>query len=243
MRWMKWMVAPLAWAGCVVADPVDPADTDDPTTDPVDPTEMPAPVTVRTIVLTAGPNWDIALPPEQQDLGDHIAWATESFDAGELLAYGPFLDDGRGFYVYLDETAPATDSILDADPALASGVLALDQSGSWDLFFEALGTETSDALFVLEARPGTAWEDGIPLLGQDLDAHLGNMTDLFVGGTLLAGGPVSEDEGRYVITAADQAAAEAVAATDPGVTSGVLSMIVRPWGPFARQSVASAQAR
>ncbi len=93
---------------------------------------------------------------------------------------------------------------------------------------------------MLEARPGTAWQDGVPLLGQDLDAHLGNMTTLFVDGTLLAGGPVSDDEGRYVITAADQAAAEAVAAADPGVTAGVLSMTVRPWGPFARQSVATA---
>ncbi len=96
MRWMRPMVAALVWTGCVVADPVDPADPEVPT-EPTEPTEMPAPVTVRTITLTAGPNWDLALPPEQQDLGDHVAWATESFDAGQLLAYGPFLDDGRGF--------------------------------------------------------------------------------------------------------------------------------------------------
>lgn len=238
MNWKIALFAPLLSCACLPSPESTPSSTDTSGS----PSTPPAPVALRTITLTAGPAWDPALPPEAQDLADHLAWAQGSFSAGALLAYGPYLDDGRGWYLYLDQTAPETDALLADDPGLASGVLALDGEGRWDLLFEALGAPTADPLFVLDATPGPAWVTGLPLTEQDLADHLSYTSTLFADGRLLAGGPVSEEAGRYVVAAPDASAADALVADDPGVTSGVLSVAIRPWGPFARQSVADALA-
>jgi uncharacterized protein YciI len=54
---------------------------------------------------------------------------------------------------------------------------------------------------------------------------------------ILAGGPVDEHHGRYVIAAADDRAAAAWVDHDPAVNAGIFRADVTPWQVFNRQSV------
>ena len=192
-------------------------------------------VPVRTQLLTAGPAWDPTLPPEGQDLADHFAEVADRFTEGQLLAYGPYLDDGRGLYIYDAVEADDDDTLLASDPAIASGVLALDVAEDWDLWLEALDAPTTDPLYVLDAAPGASWQDKVPLVDQDLADHFTYIEGRFADGEVLAGGPVGDEAGRYIVAAVDAAAVDALVAADPGVTSGILEVTIHPWGVLDRQ--------
>lgn len=203
--------------------------------------EMPSAPQAHTVIYTAGPAWDPMLPPEEQDLAAHFEYIEGLFAAGQVLAYGPFLTDGRGFYVHLGETTPDIEASIAEDPGVISGVLALDEMGTWDLVVEGLDADIGDdALFVLEYRPGPQWEDGVSLLEQDINDHLDYVGGLFVAGDLLVGGPAGDEHGRYVIAATDDEAAATIVDGDPSVARGLFEVDVVPWAPFARQSVADA---
>ena len=204
---------------------------------------QPEAVALRTVTYTAGPSWDPALPPEEQDLAAHFGYIGTLFESGSTLGFGPFLDDGRGFYVHLEDAVDAQ-ALVDDDPAVQSGVLALDEVGTWQLSLDALGSDVgSDSLFVLNYTPGVAWESGRPISEQALGPHSSYVGSLFESGELLAGGIVSSEQGRYVVAAPDSAAAAALVSDDPSVQSELFAVEVKPWAPFQRQSVTDARAR
>jgi uncharacterized protein YciI len=94
------------------------------------------------------------------------------------------------------------------------------------------------ARFVLAHLPGPSWASGVPYSSQPgIEAHFGFMHGLAERGLLLAGGPYTdgEDGGRMVgmaiVEATDLAAAEAIAAEDASVQTGLLRVEVREWGP------------
>ena len=181
MKTMQYAMAAvlLLATACTNDDPA-PETTPEPT---------PEPIAAHTIIYTAGTAWDPMLPPEQQDLAAHFAYIEGLFNDGVLLANGPFLDDGRGFYIHLAE-AGDMDQLVTDDPAVQSNVLALDESAGWSLLMDNLGADIgAGALFVLEYTPGASWEEGKPLGEQDIGAHVDYVGGLFGDGTLIAGGP------------------------------------------------------
>lgn len=199
-------------------------------------------VALRTLTLTAGPAWDPTLPPEKQDLAGHFATMAARFDGGALLAYGPQADTGLGFYVYVDSVADPDERLVQSDPGIEAGVLAVHETGSWTLTIDALDAP-SDAVFLVEYGPGPSWMAGRTLLEQDLVDHLAYIAERVGTGDVLAGGPVHDTLGRYVITAGSDAGAQALVDADPAVSSGIFAPVVHPWSVLARQSVATAQAR
>lgn len=202
----------------------------------------PAATVLHTITYAPGPAWDPKLPPREQDLAGHFAYVQDLFDDGVLLANGPFLDDGRGFYLHLSEQVADIDTIIEEDPAVVAGVLALEELGGWTLLLSQMGVDVGDdAFFVLNYTPGPQWERGTPLDQQPgIDEHLGYVVDAFEGGELLAGGPVDEASGRYIVALPDADAADAWAAADPTVVDGLFEVEIKPWLPLQRQSVAAA---
>ncbi len=198
---------------------------------------------LNTVTLGSGPAWDPQLPPEQQDLADHFAYVGGLFETGALIAYGP-RSDGLGLYLYLAEQAPAVEQLLLDDPAVQDGVLSLAEQGRWQLAFDALDSEV-DALsaFLLNYEPGPAWVAEKPLAEQAIGPHLDHVSGLFGQGALIAGGPVSDVMGRYVVVAADEEGARAMVEADPGVQSGVFEVSIMGWTPLQRQSAAQARSR
>lgn len=94
------------------------------------------------------------------------------------------------------------------------------------------------ARFVLAHLPGPSWASGVPYPSQPgIEAHFGFMHGLAERGLLLAGGPYTDgaDDGRMVgmaiVEADDLTMAEAIAAGDASVGSGLLRVEVREWGP------------
>ena len=87
--------------------------------------------------------------------------------------------------------------------------------------------------FVVFHRPGARWRQDLPMLEQDgLQGHLDHYRQLKAAGKLSAGGPFPDAAGGgMMITQPGLSAAEvqAFAAADPCVTSGLLTVEIRPW--------------
>ena len=202
-----------------------------------------APVTLTVLIYEAGPNWKAGEPPQNQDLGGHFGYMKDLFDRGVLVANGPTLDDGRGFYLLHPDAATGIDAIVAADPGVTSGVLRKVSDTPWTILFEQIGREVGgNKLFLLDYAPGPRWQAGKPLTGQNIGAHVKYVQGKFGEGVVLAGGPAGQG-GRYLIDAADETAARAFVAADPGVTGGVFAPKIRPWQTFNRQGLSTAMAK
>ena len=92
-------------------------------------------------------------------------------------------------------------------------------------------------LFVLAHSPGPAWDHALPYTEQpNVMEHIGFMRSLDQRGLLLLGGPYGEiapglPVGMAIVEADDLGAAEALAAEDPSLALGLVTVSVRAWGP------------
>jgi uncharacterized protein YciI len=198
--------------------------------------EQPRPTMTYTLTYAAGPLWKRGLPPDQQELGPHMGWVKQLFDSRRLVANG-HLADGHGFYVFAVESAAEIAKIASSDPGIDSGVVQVEAAAPWALMFDNLAADVGKKeLFVINYRPGRKWQPKKTLMGQDLAAHMGYVQRAFADGTLLAGGPVDDHQGRYIVAAANQAAVERWVNADPAVTSEVLHPETIAWQAFNRQS-------
>ena len=85
-------------------------------------------------------------------------------------------------------------------------------------------------IFALCYRPGPAWLAGKSVFEQPLKEHRTYMRSLLDAGTIVLGGPYSDDTGGLVALEADsREAALTIAAGDPAVRDGVMLADVHPW--------------
>ena len=85
--------------------------------------------------------------------------------------------------------------------------------------------------FVLMHSPGPAWDHGKSFRDQPgVDAHVGYMSGFADKGQIVLGGPFLDNSGgMMVFDVASLEAAQAIAAADPTVKSGLLTVVVKPW--------------
>jgi uncharacterized protein YciI len=199
------------------------------------PMDTKSPTRTFTLTYAGGPQWKAGLPPEKQEIGGHFQYAKKLFDDHKLLANG-HLANGTGFYVFVAKSFDEIEKIASGDPGIDSGVLQVQAAASWTLMFDNLAADVGGKqLFVLNYRPGPAWQAGKTLLQQPVAAHIGYVQSAFQAGTVLAGGPVDDHQGRYIVAAADQAAVDRWVQSDPGITAGIFRAEVIGWQPFNRQ--------
>jgi hypothetical protein len=91
-------------------------------------------------------------------------------------------------------------------------------------------------LYVLIYRQGPAWKVGTPMTGQPgIRVHGAYMKKLFDAGTTFAAGPTTDAPGGLIIVrAASLHDAKALAAADPGITSGLFVPEIHGWSPVFR---------
>lgn len=224
-------IAPIAFAICLASTTV----LAEPSPSPKDKKPMTT-VATYTVTYSAGPQWKPNEPMERQDLAGHMGYVKRLFAQHTLLAYG-HLVTGQGFYVFAVPDARRLDAIIAADPGIDAGVLRVDRGAPWTLAMEQLGAPTKSRLYVVDYRPGPHWRSGRSLGEQPLDTHLKYVGAAYAEGRLLAGGVVDAHHGRYIVAAADRAAAEAWTKADPAVRDDVLRPEITEWTPFERQSV------
>lgn len=83
---------------------------------------------------------------------------------------------------------------------------------------------------VLFHRPGLAWKPGVAFREQPgVGAHVGFMRSLDQRGILVLGGPFLNDSGGMAVLSVEVARAKELAAEDPSVAAGLLTVEVVPW--------------
>jgi uncharacterized protein len=88
--------------------------------------------------------------------------------------------------------------------------------------------------FLVIYRPGPAWLPGKPVGEQPTKEHGRYQLGLYKKGEMKFAGPFTDDAGgAVVLEVADEAAAKAIVAADPGVTSGLFVTEMHPWAPVA----------
>jgi uncharacterized protein YciI len=90
----------------------------------------------------------------------------------------------------------------------------------------------SQPLFVITYRAGPAWKPGVPMNRQALGPHAAYWARMQAEGRAVGAGPMLDaDGGMAIVRASDIAAARALVAADPAVTSGVFAAEMHPWEP------------
>ena len=93
----------------------------------------------------------------------------------------------------------------------------------------------AEDLFVIVHHRGRAWVDGVPYLKQPaIDGHIGFMQSLTERGLMVLGGPYTDPDptgivGMAIVRADSREAAEALAAEDPTLATGLIDARVRGW--------------
>jgi uncharacterized protein YciI len=84
--------------------------------------------------------------------------------------------------------------------------------------------------FVIYYRRGPAWIDGKTVFEQPLQEHLAYMKGLKAAGTLMLGGPFTDNSGGMVVVdAAGADEAQAILEGDPAVRDRVMVAEAHPW--------------
>lgn len=86
-------------------------------------------------------------------------------------------------------------------------------------------------MFAIVYRAGPAWKPGVPMKDQGLRDHFYYVKALHERGDIVYAGPMGPDGGLILIHATDQAAADAIVATDPAVKAGIFVGTVRDFTP------------
>lgn len=86
-------------------------------------------------------------------------------------------------------------------------------------------------MFAIVYRAGPAWKPGVPMKEQGLRDHFYYVKALHERGDIVYAGAMGPDGGLMILHAADQAAADAVAAGDPAVKTGIFLADVRRYTP------------
>lgn len=197
-------------------------------------------------VLSRGSAWTPARTSATDSIQTgHLANISRMFDAGDLLAAGPFGDEGplRGIFVLRTDTTGWVPPALQDDPAIRSGRLRADlfrwygPAGLSRDYRERLARDgvKRDSMvtfaFVM-LRRGPRWTaNATPAVSRVLKAHQQNIETLRRKGTVIAAGPIDgtgELRGVLVFDA-DAATTRRLLEKDPAVRAGRFVFDIHPW--------------
>jgi uncharacterized protein len=75
------------------------------------------------VIYSPGPAWVEGKPTDQQALRDHGRYMLDLFDQGFMKQAGPFVGSDGGAALIEAESEAAARELLEADPAIAEGVM------------------------------------------------------------------------------------------------------------------------
>jgi uncharacterized protein YciI len=203
-------------------------------------------MTCQLVLLKRGPTPSPADPAAQKVLLDgHLAMLAEQNRRGINVVYGPILADGdiRGIGVLAVANADEAKAQFAADPFVKAGVMTPEVYGwmgpkGW--FSRPASYDVSNPanletlVFGFLVRGTNTSQDKATATALQKE-HLAYMDALHKQGKLVMAGPIvdgGEKRGVVVYRVKDVAEAKALAAEDPSVKAGRLTLEAYPWMTF-----------
>jgi uncharacterized protein YciI len=89
------------------------------------------------VLQKRGPRWVPGKPAVDQALGNHGRYLQEQMTKGALQLAGRFLDDSGGLILYNARDEAEVRAIVEHDPGVVDGILAVESIRPFDLAFDA----------------------------------------------------------------------------------------------------------
>ena len=89
------------------------------------------------VLQKRGPKWVAGKPAGEQALRNHGRYLQEQMAKGALQWAGPFLDDSGGLILYNARNEAEVRSIVEHDPGVADGILAVEWIRPFEVAFDA----------------------------------------------------------------------------------------------------------
>ena len=190
-------------------------------------------------LMKRGPQWTADKSPERKKVLDqHVAYFTSLVDSGKAVIGGPLTDDGeiRGLYVLRAKSATEAREWADADPAVKAGYFAVEMHPWWSeevMKKAASPLKLTTTAYIGFLSRGAKWTpEKTPQTEELQKAHLANINRLAEMKKLVVAGPFGDNgqlRGIFVFKVASLEEAKELAATDPAVQAGRLSIDMHPW--------------
>lgn len=204
--------------------------------------EKPAPaskmVEFHMVLFKRGPQWTAEETLRRKEvLTEHRAYFMGLIDSGKAVIGGPLTDEGeiRGLYVLRAKSGSEAREWADADPAVKAGHFSVEMHPWWseEVMKKAASPMRMTRVYIGFLARGPKWTaEKTPQTEELQKAHMANIHKLANTKKLVVAGPFGDNgrlRGIFVFRVASLEEAKELAATDPAVQAGRLSIDVHPW--------------
>jgi uncharacterized protein len=196
-------------------------------------------VEFHMVLFKRGPQWTAENTAQRkQVLTEHRAYFVSLLDSGKAVIGGPLTDNGEilGLYVLRAKSAGEAREWVDADPAIKAGLFSAEMHPWWSeevMKKAASPMKLTGAAYIGFLSRGAKWTpEKTPQTEELQKAHMANINRLAAEKKLVVAGPFGDDgqlRGIFVFRVSSLAEAKELAATDPAVQAGRLTIDMHPW--------------
>ena len=194
-------------------------------------------VQFQLTLLKRGPKWTAAETEDRSLHSQHVAYVQSLLESGKAIIAGPISDDGevRGVLIFRAKSSEEAKSWAEDDPAVKSGHLIAELHPWWseDVMKKASSPLKLTMAYLGFLTRGAKWSpEKTPATEELQKAHLANIQKLAEMKKLAVAGPFGDAgqlRGIFVFKVSSLEEAKALAATDPAVQAGRLTVDLHPW--------------
>jgi len=195
-------------------------------------------VEFHMVLFKRGPQWtDKETPERAKVFTEHVAYFTSLIDSGKAVIGGPLADESEilGLYVLRAKDATEARSWADADPAVKAGHFSAEMHPWWsaEVMKKAVSPMKMTTAYIGFLSRGSKWTpEKTPQTEELQKAHMANINRLADTKKLVVAGPFGDNgqlRGIFVFKVGSLEEAKELAATDPAVQAGRLSIDMHPW--------------
>jgi uncharacterized protein YciI len=184
-------------------------------------------------MLKRGPNWSMEAPA----IKTHHQYARSLLSTNKAVIFGVIKDDNDlvGLYVLRAQNADEAKEWVNADPAVAAGLVVVEMHPWWseDVMKPTTTPEKMTTAYLAFLRRGDKWTPEKTAATEELQkAHLANINRLAQMKKLVVAGPFGDNgtlRGIFIFKVGSIEEARELAATDPAVQAGRLALDIHPF--------------
>lgn len=204
--------------------------------------EKPAPefklVEFHMALFKSGPQWTAENTAQKKEvMAQHVTYFKSLIDSGQAVIGGPLTDKSEilGLYVLRAKSAVEALAWAQADPAVKAGYFAVEMHPWWsaEVMKKAASPMKMTTAYIGFLSRGAKWTpEKTPQTEELQKAHLANINRLAETKKLVVAGPFGSSgplRGIFVFKVATLEEAKELAATDPSVQAGRLTIDMHPW--------------
>jgi uncharacterized protein YciI len=204
--------------------------------------EVPHPKLVQfhLAILRKGPKWATSAEADRgKIMREHLANVLSMYESGKMAVAGPFGDetDLAGIFIVRTASANEAKTWVDADPAVAAGLLVPEIHPWWseDNFKKPNSPFKLDTVYFVFLKKGANRKEGDdqdPEIQKLQKAHIANIERLAELKKLVVAGPFGDSgdlRGIFVFRVSTLKEAQDLYASDPMIKINRLAAELHPW--------------